>query len=125
MHIIKFYNRCNHSISCKYQKHNNQTIFQLYPNSPQVTCKDVRNALRATKRMKPYERLKYFHKRGMHYSRCVKFVNVVENLQNLYEQNAHNQDHIVTIYEYDDDKPISIQDIGAMIDEILKEMEDN
>jgi hypothetical protein len=125
MYFGKILGKNIHSIHCKYH---NQTIFQMYPTSPHITTKDVKKALTSTKRMKPYDRLKYFHKRGMHYSRCIKYIHVVEQFQKLYEQNCGTittPDYDVSVYEYDDNKPMSIQDIGAIIDEILKDMEDN
>lgn len=127
MPVYKVHKRI-HVISCKRQNNSSHTVFQLYPNSPHITAHDVKSAMQATKRMKPHQRLQYFHERGMHYSRCVKYVNVIENFQKVFELNADiidTHDCSVSIYEYEDDKPMTIQDIGAIIDELLKNMDDN
>lgn len=127
-------NKRIHVISCKRQNNSCHTVFQLYPNSPHITAQDVKKAMQVTKRMKPYQRLQYFHERGMHYSRCVKYINVIEHFQKVFELHVDTIDTIdtidthdssVSIYEYEDDKPMSIQDIGAIIDELLKNIEDN
>lgn len=102
------------------------SVFQMYPNSPIRSTKDVRNAINKTKRMKPYQRLRYFHDNGMHFSRCVKYINIIENLEALYATDLQKHDYKVTVVDYPDesvDTKMSIQDIGKLIDELLKEFD--
>lgn len=61
------------------------TIFQLNSTSPRLSAKDVRDALSKTSNMTPYKRLKYFHDKGIHYRRSMKYLVIVEQLNCLYE----------------------------------------
>jgi hypothetical protein len=77
--------------------------------------------------MRPYQRLRYFHDKGMHFSRCIKYINIVENLETTYSTDKQKHDYTVTIIDYPDvsdtDTKMSIQDIGKLIDELLKEFD--
>jgi hypothetical protein len=97
------------------------SVFQLYPNSPHISVKDVQHAFRKTRRMTPHQRIKYFHKHGMHYSHCVKYINVVDNLQKLYDN-----DHIVIEQQpQQEESTMSIQQIGQFIEELLKDLDES
>lgn len=101
------------------------SIFKLYPMSPHITTKDVREAIKKTKRMPPRGRLKYFHNRGMHYSRCIKYIDVVEKLQQLYDtdvvEDAQQETFNIIINDVEDTK-LSMKEIGQFIEELLKEL---
>lgn len=97
------------------------SVFQLFPNSPYITTKDVRTALRKTRRMRPQQRLKYFQERGMHYSRCVKYINTVENLDKVFDEVS--MPHVV-IEEYSDQSiQTTIREIDQFIEKLIKELE--
>ncbi len=106
------------------------SVFQMYPHSPIVSVKDVRNAIWKSSKMRPYQRLRYFHDKGMHFSRCIKYIDIVEKLEALYKNDhvieLQKQDYTVTIVDYPDEPTetkMSIQEIGKFIEELLKDFE--
>lgn len=72
--------RCN-------AKHDH-TIFQLNPTSPIVTLDDVRQAMEATKHMTPYHRLRYFQDKGIHYSRSLRYIKMVEEFERMMNETS-------------------------------------
>lgn len=107
-----------------------KSIFQLHHNSAPITTKDVREALKKTQTMTPHQKLKYFHNKGIHFSRSVKYINIVENLQQLYEtdavQEVHNADYrIIISNDTQDNHKMSMTEISDFINELLKDYESN
>jgi hypothetical protein len=103
------------------------SVFKLYNHSPHITTKDVRLALSKTAKMKSYERLKYFHDRGMHFSRCVNYLNTIEKLDMLFDNNSVmeiDKDSTIIVSKPQNEK-LSIQEIGKFIEELLKDTETN
>jgi CMP-N-acetylneuraminic acid synthetase len=109
------------------------SIFQLHPNSPLISAKDVHHAFNKTRRMTPHNKLKYFHQKGMHYSRCVKYIKIVENLQTLYDNDhIEQQTQDLNIINQNNEAikdignhKMSIQEIGKFIEELLKDTDES
>jgi hypothetical protein len=107
------------------------SIFKLNPNAPHISVKDVHHAFIKTRRMTPHQKLKYFHQKGMHYSRCAKYIKIVENLQTLYDNDHIEQQPQAEDFNINDqynehikdigNPKMSIQEIGKFIEELLKE----
>jgi hypothetical protein len=48
-----------------------------------VTLEDVRQAMEVTKDMTPYHRLRYFQDKGIHYSRSLRYIKMVEEFERM------------------------------------------
>lgn len=117
-----------------FQKHD-KSVFQLLPTSPFISTKDVREALLKSNKMTPYNRLKYFHDKGIHYSQSIRYLEVVERLHLLYKHDQIVQTNIDSgdikskipiaknVPLFEDSHKMTIQEMKDYIDELLKDYE--
>lgn len=128
-------------LRCK-GKDTNHSIFQVNNGSRFVSLNDVKEALEVTRNFSAYQRLKYFKEKGIHYTRALRYVRLVEQFEEALtackEQTVDHVD-ITHIYnqsymeedERDNDnyvKPptsLSSEDIGRFIDEVMQERDEH
>lgn len=68
-------------------KHNtDHSVFQLNNKSPTIKVKDVKDALEITRKMTPYERLRYFRQSGIHYQRAMQYIKTVEKFNDTFNK---------------------------------------
>jgi deoxyribodipyrimidine photolyase len=119
---------------CMAFKKHDKSVFKLHPTSPPISTKDVKEALMKTSKMTPYNRLKYFHNKGIHYSQSIKYLEIVERLQLLYncdqviETNIDNEAKYTVsttknIPLFGDSHKMTIQEMKEYVDELLKDYE--
>jgi len=109
-------------------------IFQLNSSSPKVSLNDVREALERTKGMSPHKRLSYFMKRGMHFSRSLKYIKTIEQLEQAFndaptlEQNENDNENDVDNNGYNNilvaPTRVDNDELAKFIAEAVREIEE-
>lgn len=111
------------NIKCKCTRETNNTVFQLNPTSPLVSLQDVKKAIDASQDMTSYQRLKYFHRLGIHYSRAIRYYKMVKQFEDCYTKNSEDNYILDTPY-----KPLPLgvdpYEIASLIAEVAREREE-
>ena len=121
----------------------NHSIFQINNTSRFISLNDVKEALEVTRDFSANQRLKYFRERGIHYSRALRYVRLVEQLEEAfaaaveksYYDEVFGTTHSYTqSYEEEVERvnnlsrpptPLSSEDIGRFIAEAMEERDEH
>ena len=125
---VHTFRRC--IVHCK-RENTNHSIFQLDKNSRFVSLNDVKDAFEVTRNFSTYQRLKYFSDMGIHYTRALHYVRLVEQLEEAFTSSTKMTVDQSYIEEDEQDSyamprtPLSSEDIGRFIDEVMQERDEH
>ena len=118
-------------IVCCKSKDTNHSIFQVNSTSRFISLNDVKDALAITQTFSAYQRLKYFKEKGIHYTRALRYVRLVEQ----FEEALTNSKGIPVDQSYIEENEqdnytmprtsLSSEDIGRFINEVMQEREEH
>jgi len=121
----------------------NHSIFQLNNTSRFISLNDVKDALEVTRSFSAHQRLKYFSERGIHYSRALRYVRLVEQFEeafaaavekSYYEEVFDTTQLYNQSYEEEEERDssfsrpptsLSSEDIGRFIAEAMEERDEH
>lgn len=122
--LPKAWSRSTQVIRCA-KKNHDHSVFQLNQNSRFVSLNDVKEALEVAGELSAHQRLRYCSQRGIHYSRAVRYLKVVEQLEaNFTSATLNDNDFVNEMHKLEEslnrdtyDTHVIIEDYQEGVDE--------
>ncbi len=88
-----------------------------------ISLNDVKQAIEVTTGMTPYQKWRYFKKKGIHYGRAIRYIGMMEKFEHSFNTFKTKEEEVdeVIIHEYTDNNDNN--EIGKYIAEAVHEIE--